>query len=85
MDHGKLLDFDDTINLISSCASALKFLHSNEIIHCDLQPKSICFCKKDNCFKIFDFSFAILMKEESHKKKYHARFLNPRFMAPEAK
>jgi calcium/calmodulin-dependent protein kinase I len=49
----------ETARIIVQILSAIKFIHSNDIIHFDLKPENILFESQDNdVIKLIDFKYA---------------------------
>jgi serine/threonine protein kinase len=79
-DRGKLTE-KDQINIAFEIAVALKYLHSRNIIHCDLKSSNILI--DDNWkIKIGDFGLSRFYKPDDHEDN-RGRIGTPHWMAPE--
>jgi serine/threonine protein kinase len=61
------LTMKDKIKFLVDMLNAFEFLRIKGIIHRDLKPENILYSKKDNCYKIADFSLAIFENETTNK------------------
>ena len=87
-DGGNLLDkinqkdfltMKEKINFLVDMLNAFEFLRIKGIVHRDLKPENILYSKKDNCYKIADFSLAITENEPTTKIVG-----TPGYLAPES-
>ncbi|MDO4571356.1 MAG: serine/threonine-protein kinase [Planctomycetia bacterium] len=67
-----------SLTAMRNCLSALKSLHENGIVHCDLKPANI-MLKRTGCSKIIDYGAACFYTEDAQPSK----LCTPRYAAPE--
>ncbi len=78
-ENGGVLPFDKSIDIILNVASALKVIHSKNIIHRDISPDNIYLCKNGN-IKLIDFGAAKFSVEQASN---YTIILKPGFAPPE--
>ena len=86
-DLGKLIslknytDFNENQmeQVIHQLLKALSFIHSKNIIHCDIKPENILFSDKRNLFSLKLIDFGLATFSEQHKNKAGT----PVYMSPE--
>lgn len=57
----------EKIKFLVDMLNACEFLRIKGIIHRDLKPENILYSKKDDCYKISDFSLAIQSNDPINK------------------
>ena len=81
----KFFEKDFIDNFIIQMTNTLKYLHSNDVILMDLEPRHI-FVTKKGSFQIFDFMMASLLSEKAEKKflpDENVSVLVTEYLAPE--
>ncbi|RHZ78455.1 hypothetical protein Glove_164g16 [Diversispora epigaea] len=73
--HFEKLKWNDKLNLAQQIVKAIEHLHSNDIIHGDLNSKNILF--HDNTIKISDFGISGLSTESSKNSLGSIEYLDP--------
>ncbi|RHZ77109.1 hypothetical protein Glove_185g42 [Diversispora epigaea] len=73
--HFEKLEWNDKLNLAQQIVKAIEHLHSNDIIHGDLNSKNILF--HDNTIKISDFGISGLSTESSKNSLGSIEYLDP--------
>ena len=81
----KKISENECIFLVSNLILAMEYIHSNNIIHCDIKPENIVI-DKNGYFYLTDFGIAINIKdEENNKKENNNNYIagSVGYMAPE--
>jgi len=78
---GKLTP-EDTVRVTSQILQALRFAHSNGILHRDIKPQNIMF-KEDGVAVLTDFGIGELAREAVQKLKITQLLPSPAYLAPE--
>jgi len=73
---------EDASRLLRQMVSAVAYMHSMKLVHCDLKPDNFLFVsnKPDSCIKLIDFG---LSKFIAHRGHFTAATGTPYFIAPE--
>ncbi|MGB9590207.1 MAG: serine/threonine protein kinase, partial [Candidatus Hydrothermia bacterium] len=78
---GKLTP-EDTVRVTYQILQALKFAHSNRILHKDIKPQNIMF-KEDGVAVLADFGIGELAREAVQKLKITQLLPSPAYLSPE--
>ncbi|MEO0250267.1 MAG: serine/threonine-protein kinase, partial [candidate division WOR-3 bacterium] len=78
---GKLTP-EDTVRVTSQVLQALRFAHSNGILHRDIKPQNIMF-KEDGVAVLADFGIGELAREAVQKLKITQLLPTPAYLSPE--
>lgn len=78
---GKLTP-EDTVRVASQVLQALRFAHSNGILHRDIKPQNIMF-KEDGVAVLADFGIGELAREAVQKLKITQLLPTPAYLSPE--
>jgi len=73
------IPYDDVINIFYELTKGLEYIHSQNIIHCDLKPENIMINKDSMKIKIIDFGSAIYYGTEKKHFYIQSRY----YRAPE--
>ena len=68
--------------ILRKVLECLKFIHNNNIVHCDIKPDNIMIAKDDNTVKLIDFDFCIVLTDEFYMSDYIFGTLD--YIAPES-
>ncbi|XP_078320634.1 uncharacterized protein LOC144617592 isoform X2 [Crassostrea virginica] len=79
--NGKLLDEEQIVEWFRQICSALKYVHSRNILHRDLKTKNIFLTGKDMTAKLGDFGLAKVLERSSQRAETFCG--SPYYMSPE--
>jgi len=79
---GKKLTPEDAVRVTSQILQALRFAHSNGILHRDIKPQNIVF-KEDGVAVLTDFGIGEVAREAVQKLKITQLLPSPIYLAPE--